>query len=112
MLGGLGNLGSLLKQAKSFQENMQKLQQELAEKRYVAEAGAGMVAATVNGKSELQGIKIDPKAAEDVELLEDLVTAAVNAACEKAQEGMKQEMTQLTGGLNVPGLSDLLGQGT
>ena len=63
MFGALGDLASLMKQAKSMQENMQKLQESLAEQRYEAEAGAGMVRAVVNGKSELVDIKIDPKAA-------------------------------------------------
>ena len=112
MFGGLGNLGAMLKQAKSLQENMQKMQEALAQQRFEADAGAGMVRATVNGKSELVGIKIDPKAVEDVELLEDLIKAAVCAATGKAQDALQAEMGQLTGGLNIPGLTDMLGQGT
>jgi hypothetical protein len=110
MFGGLGNLGEVFKQAKSLQENMQKIQENLAQKRFEADAGAGLVKATVDGKSQLVRIKIDPKAAEDIELLEDMIQAAVSAATQKAQEGMKEEVARLTGGLNVPGLSDLLGQ--
>lgn len=112
MFGGLGNLGALFKQAKSFQENMQKMQESLAQQRFDADAGAGMVTATVDGKGELVRIKIDPKATEDVELLEDLITAAVSSASKKAQEGMKAEMARLTGGLDLGGLGNLLGQGT
>ena len=112
MFGGLGNLGSMLKQAKSLQENMQKMQEALAQRKFEADAGAGMVRATVDGRSELVRIKIDPKAVEDIELLEDLVKAAVCAAVGKAQEALKAEMAQLTGGLNIPGLTDMLGQGT
>jgi len=112
MFGGLGNLGSMLKQAKSLQENMQKMQESLAKQTYDADAGAGMVTATVNGKGELVRVKIDPKAAEDIELLEDLIKAAVGAASGKAQDAMKTEMAQLTGGLNIPGLENMLGQGT
>jgi len=112
MFGGLGNLAGMMKQAKALQENMQKMQQELEEKRFEADAGAGMVKATVNGKSELVQIKIDPSVGSDVELLEDLVVAAVGAAGRKAQDAMKEEMSQLTGGLNLPGLTDMLGQGT
>jgi len=112
-LGNLGNLGTLLKQAKSMQENMQKMQETLAQQRLEADAGAGMVKAIVDGKGELIRVKIDPKATTDVELLEDLVTAAINSAAAKARENMKAEMSRLTGGLELPGgLSDLLGQGT
>lgn len=112
MFGGLGNIAEVLKQAKSLQENMKKVQEELENKRFEADAGAGMVTAQVNGKGELIQVKIDPKAADDIELLEDLVVAAVGAAAKKAQESAKQEMAQLTGGLNIPGLSNLLGQGS
>ncbi len=111
MFGGLGNIAGILKQAKSLQENMQRMQEELAQRRYDADAGAGMVRATVNGRSELISVKIDPKAVDDVEMLEDLITAAVNAASKKAQEAVKAEMTQLTGGLNIPGLTDQAGPG-
>lgn len=112
-LGNLANLGTLFKQARSIQENMQKMQETLAQQRIEADAGAGLVKATVDGKGELIRVKIDPKAVEDVELLEDLVTAAVTSATKKAQENMKAEMSKLTGGLELPsGLSDLLGQGT
>ena len=112
MLGGLGNLAGMLKQAKSLQENVQKMQDSLAQQRFEADAGAGMVRAEVNGKGELIQVKIDPKATEDVELLEDLVKAAVGAATQKAHEAMKAEMARVTGGLNIPGLSEMIGQGT
>jgi DNA-binding YbaB/EbfC family protein len=112
MFGGLGNLAGMLKQAKSLQENMQKMQEELARQRFDAEAGAGMVRAEVNGKGELVTIKIDPSATADVELLEDLIKAAIQAAVNKSQEAMKVEMMKLTGGLNMPpGLGELLGRG-
>ncbi|GMV96348.1 MAG: YbaB/EbfC family nucleoid-associated protein [Phycisphaerae bacterium] len=112
MFGGLGNLATLFKQARSLQENMARMQETLAQRRFEAEAGAGMVRAVVDGKGELVQIKIAPQAASDVELLEDLVTAAVSAATRKAHEGMKEEMMKLTGGVNIPGLADMLGQGT
>ncbi len=111
MFGALGNLGGMLKQAKALQENMQKMQETLAAQRYDADAGAGMVRAQVNGKGELVQIKIDPGATQDIELLEDMITAAVSAANRKAQESMKSEMAKLTGGLNIPGLSELMGPG-
>ena len=109
MFGGLGNLAGMLKQAKSLQENMQKMQEELAAQRFEAEAGAGLVRAEVNGKGELVRIKIDPQATSDVELLEDLVVSAIGAAVQKSQEAMKGEISKLTGGFNLPGLTDLLG---
>jgi DNA-binding YbaB/EbfC family protein len=109
MLGGLGNLAGLLKQAKQMKENMDQLQAEMERRTFNADAGAGLVVATVNGKGELTNIKIDPKAAQDIEMLEDLVKAAVGAAAAKARDGMKEEMAKLTGGLNLPGLSDMLG---
>ncbi|NLX13484.1 MAG: YbaB/EbfC family nucleoid-associated protein [Phycisphaerales bacterium] len=111
MFGGLGNLAGIMKQAKAMQENLQKVQESLANSRFEADAGAGMVRAVVNGKSELVDIKIDPQAAEDIELLEDLIKAAFAAASKKAQETAKSEMAQLTGGLNIPGLSELMGGG-
>ncbi len=109
MFGNLGNLAGMLKQAKALQENMQKMQEELAQQRFEADAGAGMVKATVSGKLELVQIKIDPQAAGDLELLEQLVVSAVGAAVRKAQEAMKNEMSKLIGGLNLPGLGELLG---
>ena len=112
MFGALGNLGELMKQAKSLHENMQKVQERLAEQRFEAESGAGMVRAEVNGKGELVRIKVDPKAVEDIELLEDLIVASVAAALKKASESRDSEMAQLTGGLNIPGLTDVLGKGT
>jgi len=110
MFGSLGNLAGLIKNAKSLQENMQRLQQELADKRFTGEAGAGLVTVEVNGKGELARVKIDPKAAEDIELLEDLIVAATASATTKAHDAMRAEMMQLTGGLNLPGLSEMLGQ--
>ncbi len=112
MLGGLGNIAGLLKTAKDFQGNLAKLQEELATRRYEAEAGGGMVRATVDGKSVLVDIRIDPKALADGELLEELVKSAVCAATAKSQEAMKGEMASLTGGLNLPGLTDMLGGGS
>ena len=72
MFGGLGDLAGLMKQAKSMQENMKKVQETLAQQRFEAEAGAGMVRTVVNGKGDLVDIKIDSKATEDIELLEDM----------------------------------------
>ena len=112
MLGSLGNLAGILKSAKEMQAQMAKLQAELATRRYHGEAGGGIVRATVDGKSTLVDIKIEAEAAKDIELLEDLVKAAVCAATTKSQEAMKSEMAAMTGGMNIPGLSNMLGGGT
>jgi hypothetical protein len=109
MLGNLGNLAGLMKSAKDLQEQIAKMQQELTSRRYEGAAGGGMVRAVVDGKGTLVDIKIDPQALGDVELLEDLVKAAVGAAAAKSQEAMKSEFAALTGGLNVPGLTQMLG---
>ncbi len=109
MFGNLGNLAGLLKGAKQMQEQMAKMQAELASRRYDGQAGGGMVRATVDGKCTLVDIRIEPQAVDDVELLEDLIKAAVSQASGKAQEALKQEMTAMTGGMNIPGLTDMLG---
>lgn len=109
MLGNLGNLAGILKSAKDMQSNMAKLQGEMASRRYEGGAGGGMVVATTDGKGTLVDIKIDPQAVGDVELLEDLIKAAVGAAVTKSQEAMKSELAALTGGINLPGLAEMLG---
>ena len=111
MFGGLGNLTGLLKSAKEMQANMAKMQAELATRRYDGDAGGGMVKATVDGKGTLVDIKIEPDAAKDVELLEDLVKSAVGVATAKCQEALKGEISAMTGGMNIPGLTDMLGGG-
>ncbi len=108
MFGNLGNLAGLMKSAKDLQQNMGKLQEEMAHRRYEGDAGAGIVHVTVDGKGNLLKLKIDPKAVEDVELLEDMIVAAAAAATAKSQEAFKQEMASMTGGMNIPGLSDML----
>lgn len=111
MFGNLGNLTNLLKSAKQMQGKFAEMQEELARKRYEGDAGGGMVRASVDGKGTLVDIKIDPTAIKDVELLEDLVKSAVGAATAKSQEAMKGELSALTGGLNIPGLTDALNNG-
>lgn len=112
MLGGLGNIAGLLKSAKEMQTQMAKLQTELATRRFEADAGGGMVKAIVDGKGVLVDVKIDPSAVSDVELLEDFVKSAVSTASTKAQDAMKAEMAAMTGGLNIPGMSEMLGGGS
>ncbi len=111
-MGGLGDLAGILKSAKQLQGNIAKLQEELTSRRYEGDAGGGQVRATVDGKSTLVDIRIDPQALKDGELLEDLIKAAVCAATAKSQEAMKGEMAALTGGLNLPGLASMLGDGS
>ena len=100
------NMGNLMKQAQQMQEKLLKMQEELATRTIEASAGGGMVTVTVNGKSEVMSIKIEKEVVdpEDVEMLEDLVAAAVNEALRKAQEMMQEEMSKVTGGLKIPGL--------
>ncbi len=109
MLGNLGNLAGLLKSAKELQGQLGRMQEELASRRYDGDAGGGMVRATVDGKGVLMDIKIDPNSTGDVELLEDLVKAAVGAAVAKSHEAMKSEFATLAGGLNLPALAEMLG---
>ena len=109
MLGGLSNFAGMLKSAKDLQGNLARMQEEMAARRFEAASGGGVVQATVDGKGTLLKIVIDPKAASDVELLEDLIVAAVAAASTKAQESMKQDLAAMTGGFNIPGLSQMLG---
>jgi DNA-binding YbaB/EbfC family protein len=111
MFSGLGNLAGLLKSAKDMQANMAKMQAELVEKRYEGDAGGGMIKAIVDGKGTLVDIKIEPAAVEDIELLEDLVKSAVGVATFKAQEALKEAIAGMTGGVNIPGLTDMMGGG-
>ncbi len=111
MLGKLGNLTTLLKSAGELQGQIAHLQEELGKRRHEGDAGGGMVRATVDGKGMPVDVKIDPKTLDDVELLEDLVKAAVGAAVTKSHEAMRSEFAALTGGLNIPGLTEMLGGG-
>lgn len=100
------NMQSLMRQVQKMQKKMAKLQEELGEKTVEATVGGGMVTAVVNGRQELVSIKIDPEVVnpEDVEMLEDLVVAAVNEALRRSQEMVQEEMAKITGGLKIPGL--------
>ena len=113
MFEGLGNLAGMLKQVRNMQANLQQMQEKLATAEFEGGSGGGMVTAVVNGRGELVRVRIDPQAVNpnDVEMLEDLVKAAVDAAQQKAREAMKAEVASLTGGMQVPGLTDLLGAG-
>ncbi len=110
---GFGNFSQIMKeaqkQAQAMQKKMEQMQHELKERVVEASSGGGMVTAKMNGRQELLSVKIDPEVVDpnDVEMLEDLVVAAVNQAAKKSQELYEQEMAKLTGGLNIPGLPKL-----
>ena len=105
--GGMpGNMANLMKQAQRMQRQMEEQQKELEAKEFTAAAGGGAVEVTVSGKREVLKVKlaeevVDP---EDIEMLEDLVAAAVNATVKQVDETAEAEMGKLTGGLNIPGL--------
>jgi DNA-binding protein, YbaB/EbfC family len=95
-----------MKQAKKMQEKMGQLQKELETKTVEAQAGGGMVSVVVNGKLEIVSLKIEKEVVnpEDIEMLQDLIIAAVNEGIRKSQEMASAEMAKITGGLNIPGL--------
>jgi hypothetical protein len=101
------NIGNIMKQAKKLQERMTSLQNELALRTVDASAGGGMVSVLVNGRHELVSLKIEKEVVnpEDVDMLQDLIMAAVNEGMRKAQEMAAAEMAKLTGGINIPGLT-------
>ncbi|MBN1347574.1 MAG: YbaB/EbfC family nucleoid-associated protein [Phycisphaerae bacterium] len=113
MFENLGNLGGLVKQAMQMKQRMTEVQAELEKQIHQASSGGGMVTARVNGRGELQEIKINPEVvkSEDVEMLEELVKAAVCAAFQESQEAAKKALGEVTGGLSIPGLDGLLGGG-
>ena len=102
-MGGGMNM-NMIKQAQKMQQDMQRMQAELEQKEYTAQAGGGVVSATVTGRHELKSVTIDPEAVDpdDVEMLQDLVVAAVNEAMRAASADAASAMGQLTGGLNLP----------
>ena len=104
--GGPGNMNQMLKQAQKMQEDMTALQADLENREYSAVSGGGMIEVTVDGKHLIKSIKINPDAIdpEDPEMLEDLITVAVNEAVSNAIKTSEDEMGAITGGLNMPGL--------
>ncbi|MEG2354215.1 MAG: YbaB/EbfC family nucleoid-associated protein [Clostridium sp.] len=104
-MGG-GNMNNLLKQAQKLQQEMAKMQEQLEEKTFEASVGGGAVVAIATGKRQISHIKINPEVLdpEDVEMLQDMVLAAVNEALKSAEETTSSEMGKLTGGMNIPGL--------
>ncbi len=99
-------LGNIMKQAQQMQARIARVQQELENKEIEATAGGGMVTARANGKQQLLDLKIEKDVVdpEDIEMLQDLVMAAVNEAIKKSQEMLQEEMSKVTGGMNIPGM--------
>ncbi len=106
MGGGPSNMQSMLKQAQKMQEDMAAMQAELEEREYEVAAGGGVVNVKINGKKEILSVKIEPEVVDpdDVETLEDLITAAVNEAIKKVESASAEEMQKITGGMNIPGM--------
>ena len=102
-----GGLGGIMKQAQQMQRRMAELQEELEKKRVEASSGGGMVTAVVSGKQQLLDLKIDPSVvdSDDVEMLQDLIMAAINEAVKQSQQMASEEMSKITGGMNIPGLT-------
>lgn len=102
-MGGGGMNMNMVRQAQKMQQEMLKMQADMETREYSATAGGGMVTASVNGKHEITKLAIDPEAVdpEDVEMLQDMVIAAVNEAMRKAETEASQSMSKLTGGLNL-----------
>ena len=105
MPGGM-NQAQMMKQAQKMQQELLRMQEEQENKTYTAKAGGGMVSATVNGKHEVVALEINPEAVDpdDVEMLQDMVMAAVNEAMRNADADAAQNMSRLTGGLNLGGM--------
>ena len=110
MGAGPTNMQGMLKQAQKMQEDMAALQEDLDNREYDIKAGGGVVTVKINGKMEILSIDIKPEIVDpdDIETLSDILVAAVNEAIKKVSEINSTEMGKITGGLNVPGLSDLL----
>ncbi len=105
--GGIpGNMGNIMKQAQKMQRDMEKIQEELADKTVEATVGGGAVTVVATGKKEIKEITIEPDVVDpdDVEMLQDLILAAVNEALRKADEMVSSEMGKVTGGMGLPGM--------
>ena len=105
--GGMpGNMANLMKQAQKMQRQMEEQAKEMETKEFTATAGGGAVEVTISGKKEISKVKLQPEVVDpdDIEMLEDLITVAVNEAIENAIKTSEEEMGAITGGLNMPGL--------
>mgnify|MGYP001328690703 CR=1 FL=1 len=103
--GGMGNMNNMMKQAQKMQREMVKVQEEIEQRTVEASAGGGAVTVVVSGKKDIKSINIKPEVVDpdDVEMLQDLIMAAVNEAMRQADEMVAKEMGKITGGLNLPG---------
>lgn len=103
--GGMGNMGNMMKQAQKMQKEMMKLQEEIEQRTVEASAGGGAVTVVITGKKEIKSITLNPEIVDpdDIEMLQDLIMAAVNEAIRQADEMAAKEMSKITGGLNLPG---------
>lgn len=108
--GGPTNMQGMLKQAQKIQEDMAALQEDLDAREYEIKAGGGVVTVKINGKLEILSIEISPEIVDpdDTETLSDIITAAVNEAIKKVNTTNSDEMNKVTGGINIPGMSNLL----
>ena len=104
---GKGGLGDMMKQVQKMQAKMEELQAELEKATIEGSAGGGMVKVVANGKNEILSITIDPEVVnkDDIDMLQDLIVAAISQAKEKSQELQNEQMSKLTGGLSIPGLN-------
>ena len=102
----MANFGKLMKQAQEMQAKMAKLQEELAQMEFEVSSGGGMVKVRMNGQQEVLGIEIDDEVFKDgdKEMLEDLIVAAMNEARQKVMDATKEQMSSVTGGMNIPGM--------
>ncbi|MEF9475584.1 MAG: YbaB/EbfC family nucleoid-associated protein [Candidatus Mariimomonas ferrooxydans] len=107
-----GMFGDMMRQAKKMQQEMGKIQEESKKKTVEASAGGGMVTVIANGGMEIVSIKIEREVVnpDDIEMLQDLIVAAVNETLRQAQQMVNEEMSKVTGGMNLPGLGNILGQ--
>ena len=105
-MGGGANMNHMLKQAQKMQEQMVKMQEEMENKTYEAAAGGGAVKVVLDGKRELKEVILSPEVVDpdDIEMLQDLIVAAVNDAMRKVEEDSSAQLGSITGGLNIPGL--------
>ncbi len=104
--GGPSNMQSMIRKAQKMQEDMEKKQEELGEREFSASAGGGAVEVKISGKKELRALKLSPEVVdpEDIEMLEDLIMAAVNEAIRTVEDVTAKEMDAITNGLNIPGM--------
>jgi DNA-binding YbaB/EbfC family protein len=104
-MGNMGNMAGMMKKVQKLQADMAALQEELKTRTLESTAGGGAIKVVVNGDKQIVSVKIDPAAVvpEDIEMLEDMIMAAINEALKKVDDMMAQEMGKLTGGLKLPG---------